>query len=145
MLILPMVFALSLVTGASDLLVTGEVSSKNHVPIVVYISRSDCTFCRSLEQEVLDPLIRSGAFAQVLFREVELDGGTKLRGFDGLEYDSEEFAQIYGARLTPTILFLDATGRELLPRIVGYQRNDYFLFYLERAIRQATQLVLSTD
>ena len=48
----------------------------------------------------------------------------------------------YNAEVTPTILFLDAQGRELLPRMSGYTKNDYYSFYLERAVGKAQRLVV---
>jgi thioredoxin-related protein len=87
-------------------------------------------------------LIKAGVFDAVMFRELRLDGAALVIGFDGTELPPQTLAVRYQAEITPTILFLDAQGKELIPRISGYTKNDYYSFYLERAIGKASRLVV---
>ena len=133
---------LGLVPTATDLQQTSAEAAASRVPILLYVSRSDCTFCRRLENEVLNPLIRSGEYEDdVLIRELAWDSATPVRGFDGVLTMPETLADAYAARLTPTLLFLDPQGREIVPRITGYPRGAYFSYYLEEAIREARRLL----
>ena len=129
---------LGLVPAAEDLEAASATAAASRVPIVLYVSRSDCSFCRRFEQEVLNPLLRSGELNdRALIRELTWDRRTPLVGFDGALVAPEDLAQSYDARLTPTLLFLDPAGREIVPRITGYPRSEFCSYYLEEAIREA--------
>lgn len=129
---------LGLVAPVADLEATSAKAAAARVPIVLYVSRSDCSFCRRFEQEVLNPLIRSGELAdRAVIRELTWDALTPVVDFDGTLVQPEALAQSYDARVTPTLLFLDPAGREVVPRITGYPRSEFFSYYLEEAIREA--------
>lgn len=129
---------LGLVQPALDMQVTGQQARQAQLPILLYVSRSDCTFCRRFETEVLNPLIRSGVVAnQVIIRELVSDSRRPITDFSGRSMAPGQLATEYEANLTPTLLFLDAEGCEIVPRITGYLASDYFSYYLETAIAQA--------
>ena len=99
-------------------------------PLVLYVSRSDCTFCRAFEQDVLGPLVKSEVFAgKVRFRELIMDKDPA----------ASALAQRLDVHVTPTLIFLDGHGREVSRRILGYNRNEFFGYYLERAVTQAIE------
>ena len=129
---------LGLVQPATDLQQTAAEARQAGLPILLYVSRSDCTFCRRFEADVFNPLIRSGEIAQqILIRELVWDLPEPVKGFSGQSVTPESIAVGYQAKLTPTLLFLDADGHELVPRITGYRESDYFSYYLEVAIANA--------
>ena len=130
----------SLVAPAGDLQRTAELARGLRVPILLYVSRSDCSFCRRFEDDVLFPLVRSGEIDQkILLRELEWDRDAPVVDFTGQHVSAEKLARRYDARLTPTLLFLDHQGNELIPRITGYQASDYASYYLEQAVDFALQ------
>lgn len=130
----------SLVTPAEHLQQTAELAGGLRVPILLYVSRSDCSFCRRFEDEVLFPLLRSGEIDQkILLRELEWDRDAPVADFSGRQVSAEELAQRYDATLTPTLLFLDPQGNELIPRMTGYLASDYASYYLEQAVDLALQ------
>ena len=101
-------------------------------------SRADCRFCRLLEQEVLKPLIRSGDYSgQFNLLPLPLDAPQGLVNFAGNEITVGELASRYQLQLTPTLVFVDDQGSELVPRLIGYQSGAYYEYYLEQAIRAA--------
>lgn len=129
---------LGLVQPAADLQQTGREAEAQTLPILLYVSRSDCSFCRRFETEVLNPLIRSGEYAdRVIVRELVWDSSSPVRGFDGKPVMPEELADAYNAKLTPTLLFLDHNGTEIVPRITGYRQTGFFSYYVEASIRDA--------
>ena len=129
---------LGMVQPAADLQQTAEEAEARTLPILLYVSRSDCSFCRRFETEVLNPLIRSGEYAdQVLVRELVWDSPNPIRGFDGKPVTPEKLADAYRAKLTPTLLFLDQDGTEIVPRITGYRQTEFFSYYVEASIREA--------
>ena len=133
---------LGLVQPATDLQRTADEAEARALPILLYVSRSDCSFCRRLETEVLNPLIRSGEYAdRVIVRELVWDSPRPVRGFDGQSVMPEELADAYDAKLTPTLLFLDHNGTEIVRRITGYRQTGYFSYYVEASIRDAAALL----
>ena len=133
---------LGLVQPATDLQQAAADAEAAGLPIVLYVSRSDCSFCRRFEEEVLNPLIRSGEFDQsAIFRELMWDAPRAIRNLSGAAILPEDLAAAYAAKVTPTVLFLDAAGREIVPRITGYPRSAFFSYYLEAAIREAGRLM----
>ena len=129
---------LGLAPMAEDLSVTGTAATNTGCPILLYVSRSDCTFCRRFEKEQLGPLMRSGEYNnKLIIRELIWDDTTPIVNFHGETTTRKALAKFYEATLTPTLLFLDGTGEEIRPRITGYRSNDYFGFYFEAAIIDA--------
>jgi len=137
---------LGLVEPAADLLQDGRDARRAQLPILVYVSRSDCTFCRRFEAEVLDPLIRSGVVAErIIIRELVWDLPEPVIDFRGRSVTPETLADAYHAKLTPTLLFLDPDGNEIVARITGYDGSDYYSYYLETAISSAAAAVMHRD
>ncbi len=107
-------------------------------PIVLYVSRTDCHFCHLLEEEILKPLLRSGEYTdKIIFRNLVLDSTEPVVDFKGKLIAPADMARILEVELTPTLLFLNSENQELLPRIVGYQRSEYYFYYLEETINNA--------
>jgi thioredoxin-related protein len=122
----------------------GEIRARN-VPLVLVVWARDCVYCRVLDQEILRPLLASGELdGRAILRKLDLDGAG-VRDFDGQPVDGWSFAGRYQARLTPTVLFLDAAGNELTERLVGISNVDFYPAYLERAIDAAGARLRAAD
>ena len=121
-----------------DLAALGRVAGRRRLPIVLLVSRSDCSYCALLKEEVLNPMMKSREYDdQALLGELMLDSVEPLRGFQG-EYElRDDLASRFDADLTPTLLFLAPDGTELAPRIRGVNTLEFFGFYLDRAIESA--------
>ena len=50
----------------------------------------------------------------------------------------------YDVAVTPTILFLNAGNQEIVRRLVGYNGNEFFSYYLEKRIEEARFRAVST-
>jgi thioredoxin-related protein len=84
-------------------------------------------------------MIRAGELdGKVILREVSLDSGYSLQGFDGAEIAGREFAARYNVFVTPTLLLLDGQGESLAEPLVGTPNLEFYAFYLHRAIETAT-------
>ena len=122
----------------SDLHEDGALADRSGLPILLLVSRERCSYCQKLKREVLDPIQLSGQYKdQVIMREILIDPGRRLKDFHGYNRQAVELARGYGVSLTPTLLFLDAKGRELTTRMVGINTLEMFSFYLDEAIAQA--------
>jgi thioredoxin-related protein len=127
-----------MVAVAHDLYDLGAQAHDRRLPILLVISQTGCPFCRQLKEEILRPMIISGEYVdKVIIREVLIDDLGPVRDFDGSKVEPGALATRYGARVTPTLLFLDHRGRELAERIVGINSLDYYGFYVDSAIHKA--------
>jgi len=95
------------------------------VPILLLVSSEHCSYCRLVEENFLGPMSGNPGYRdKVLIRRLDL-GRSVVRDFDGTSTSPRQLATRYGATLTPTVLFLNARGEEIAPRIVGIA-NEYF-------------------
>ena len=121
-----------------DLAVLGRTAERRRLPIVLLVSRSDCSYCMVIKDEVLNPMMKSGEYDdQALIVELMLDSVEPLRWFDGEHGIRDELASRFAADVTPTLLFLGPDGTELARRIRGINTPELFGFYVDRAIGTA--------
>jgi pimeloyl-ACP methyl ester carboxylesterase len=108
-------------------------------PIVILVTQSDCAYCRELRGKVLNPMIRTGELGQrVILRELSLDTGFRFKDFQGNTVAGQQFGARYDSYVTPTLLFLDANGHSLTDPIVGTGNIEFYGFYLDKKIEEAT-------
>ncbi len=122
-------------TTSLDMTTLSQLSHENGVPILLMFATENCHYCKRLETEVLGPMRLAGIDPQrVILRKVMMDKYDTLRDFKGRERNAENFAIDRGVDVVPTLQLVDATGRELVPQIVGYQTPGLYDDYLEKAI-----------
>ena len=130
------------VTMTKDLAEVAALSQQNGVPILLMFSTEDCTFCKSLEAEVLGPMRKAGIDPKrVILRKVLMDQYDTLRDFSGSKRNAESFAINRGVEIVPTLELVDANGKTLVPKIVGYQTPGLYGSYLEKAIDTSQYLL----
>ncbi len=138
--------ALSSFLAVTNLQDAGCQAAAERLPLVVYVARTDCTFCRRLESNVLQPLIAAGLLeGNAAYVQLLLDSDAAVVDFDGSVNSAQAIAAAYSATLTPTLLFLDGAGSELAPALVGYNGSDFYSSYFERRLRAARQHVPVLD
>ena len=121
-----------------DLAALSRTAQRRRLPIVLLVSRSDCSYCMVIKDEVLNPMMKSGEYDdQALIAELMLDAAEPLRWFDGEHGIRDELASRFEADVTPTLLFLGPDGTELAGRIRGINTPELFGFYVDRAIGTA--------
>ena len=131
---------------AADLAAAGRAAEGSGRALVLVFSSSDCGYCHVLDREILEPMLRSGEYdGTVLIRKVMLDPGESVRDFGGREVETHRLADRYGVFVTPTVLFVDAAGHELAPRLVGINTVELYGAYLDEAIAQAVARVRGRD
>ena len=125
---------------ATSLQDDGKQSKSTGRPLLVFVSQQGCQFCQRLRKQVLFPMIRAGELeGKVIVREIALDPGFSLQGFDGIEIAGREFAARYNVFVTPTLLFLDGQGESLVEPLVGTPNLEFYGFYLDKKIEAATE------
>ena len=121
-----------------DLAALGRTAERRRLPIVLLVSRSDCSYCMVIKDEVLNPMMKSREYDdQALIAELMLDAAEPLRWFDGEHGIRDELTSRFETDVTPTLLFLAPDGAELASRIRGINTVELFGFYVDRAIGTA--------
>lgn len=116
----------------------GQLSKQQNIPLVVFVSREACPYCRTLRKSILKPMLAAGKFEQrAILVEVDLDRTGPVTGFENSRITAQKFADYYRAGITPTLLFLDSEGREIGKRIVGISNLELYGFYLQKSIDEA--------
>ncbi|MCU7906648.1 MAG: thioredoxin fold domain-containing protein [Candidatus Thiodiazotropha sp. (ex Epidulcina cf. delphinae)] len=125
--------------SAEDLSRLASEAQQRRLPILLMVSRHHCGFCDRMKEEALQPMLLSGLYRnRILMRELSIDPGEMITNFQGKRENAVDFIRQYQVYVTPTLLFLDAEGKETAERIVGINTVDYLIFYIEEAIDEAT-------
>ena len=123
---------------ANNLSETGCTSRQQHIPVIVFVSRDACPYCRTLRDTILGPMFTANKFEhRAILVELSLDRVETLTGFDKQQMTAGAFGKRYRAEITPTLLFLDSTGREIGKRIVGISNLEFYGHYLQKSIDEA--------
>jgi len=126
------------IPSADNFAETGRLLRQQGIPAVVFVSRDACPYCRTLRNKVLKPMFAADKFEQrAILLELSLDRSTPLTDFENRQVTAKEFGESYGAEITPTLLFLDAEGREIGKRIIGISNLDLYGHYLQKSIDDA--------
>lgn len=115
---------------------------QQNMPLVVMFTLHGCTWCDFVRNSHLLPLIRERGIHVV---EVDISNSSLLmQDFDEVTVTHKTFAQKLGVKRTPTLLFFDAKGTEVAPRLVGVSSQEYYGAYLEQRIEIARQQIHPT-
>lgn len=127
-------------TLATDLAADGRLAQADNRPLVVLFSRTRCGWCDKARREHINAMAanpESGA----LFRQVDMDAGLPLIDFSGQATSHRAFVRRHAIKLTPTLMFFGADGRQLAAPIVGYRLPEFYGTLIEDAIEDSrTQL-----
>lgn len=138
--------ALRALPDARDFQADARESRAQRMPILVFYTAADCPYCAIVREDYLEPMFNGNSYrGQLLFRTVHVDDDAAVRDFNGRTRTHADFAQAQGVRLTPYIKFYDASGRELVPGLLGLTTRDFFGGYLEQAIADATAKLRSVS
>ena len=150
-MLLPLIAQQSLLASEAELKRAGNLaevarsSRQQGIPVIVFVSRDACPYCRTLRKTILDPMLAADKFEnRAILVEVSLDRVEPLTGFANKDVTAKVFAERYRAEITPTLLFLDFEGREIGKRIVGISNLELYGYYLQKSIDQAL-LVIHSD
>lgn len=101
--------------------------------LMVYFHQDGCPYCKKLvEVNFRDPRIVARTQRHFNAIDINIFGGREVTWVDGRAMPEKAFAAFMKIRATPTLVFLDASGK-VVHRIDGYLPPDEFLAALERA------------
>jgi thioredoxin-related protein len=125
------------IVATKNLAREGAQATEQRQIFLLYVSRPKCPYCAALEKEVLMPMLKnSSKMAKLHLRELSWDAAGVI-DFQGHERKASDLIEQFAIPGAPTLLFLDGSGRELAPSIVGYYSRDFYWVYFERAVAQA--------
>lgn len=121
----------------SNLQQDGRLSERTGKPIMIFYMSTSCPYCEEVRELYLEPMYRDRQYQdKLIIRMVDIDSGAYMNDFRGKLTDQISFASAEGASFTPVIKFYDASGKELVPEMLGYV-PDFYLGYLEASIRDS--------
>jgi thioredoxin-related protein len=130
----------------TDLQADGRLARDRQLPILLVFSATGCAYCQQLEDEFLKPMLISGEYTdRVIIRRLLLDIGQHAIDFDGTQRTASAIATRYKAWVTPTLVFLDGTGREVAERMTGINTPEMFGGYLDACIDTALLRIRDPD
>lgn len=116
----------------------GILQQEKGAVILLYVSAVDCPYCKKLEKEVLNSFVTNEEYLnKVILREMTWRSNEPFINFDNQTDTPVNFLKAYDIKVTPTLIFLDSSGKQLSPQIVGYSSNEFFWYYLDAAIRKS--------
>lgn len=123
------------VQESTNLQADGQLARNRQVPLLIMFAMQDCPYCVVVREEFLNPMLISGDYDnKVVIREIHTDSYLKLRDFNGKPVTSGALARRYDVSLVPTVVFVDAEGRELAKRLIGITTVDFYGGFLDEAI-----------
>ena len=110
--------------------------------IMLEMSASYCGYCKTLEEEIIKPMLRSGDYEEnVLIRRLEIDSYYTLNDIQGKPTTPSELSGKLGVFVTPTLLFLDGRGEEVSKRILGVNSLDFYGAYVDDALAEGQEKI----
>ena len=109
-------------------------------PLMLIFRASYCHYCRQLEKNELLPIIQNTTIQdRIIIRTVTLDTEHPLKDWQDKEITPKQLGKQYQVSITPTLVFVNHQGKELVEPIKGYNGSEFYGAYLGNAIAQAQQ------
>ena len=117
-----------------------QAMSENKVAIL-YMSATHCVYCMKLNRDVVNPMMGNKGYQKsILLQKLEIDLMSDIINFDGQTVSRDDLIERYNIIATPTLLFVNERGEEIAERLEGYQSEEFYWYYLDKSIEQATKL-----
>lgn len=130
------------IKSSRDLQQLGRQAAQEKKVIFLEMSASYCGYCKTLEEHIIKPMLRSGDYDHyVLFRKMDIDSHLTITDFDGNKTSPAQYAYQVNASLTPTLLFIDGRGKEVSKRIIGINTLEMYGQYVDDALLQGHQKI----
>ncbi len=116
-------------------------AKKNSKVILLEMSATYCGYCKTLEEEIIKPMLRSGDYDHVLIRKLNIDSHYPMTDLGGVKSSPFQLSSKMGVYVTPTLLFLDGDGNEVSERIIGVNTLEMYGGYVDNALQQGLQSI----
>jgi len=137
--------ASAVIETVNDMRVLKQQAESSDLPVLLLFTAEECIYCEAIKSNFLGPMNQSGEYAsKILIRQLYIDDYTYIRNEKGELINADQIAMKYDVAVTPTIVFIDANGKELTERVVGITSIDYFDQLLSARISQAQKVVTAS-
>lgn len=117
-----------------------EQARRERKPIVLFFSQPGCQWCHQVRNSYLAPLLRDLApVEQPVIREADITDQSVVVGFGGQQTSASAMAGEFRIRFTPTIVFLDSSGTELVRPLIGGDTTGLYGGLLDNALAESRQ------
>jgi thioredoxin-related protein len=120
----------------ADLRSSAQAAQRKNEPLVILLSLPGCPWCELLRRNYLLPMRSEGLQA---FQWNVQDRQQRIINFQGEPSTGAQLSKSYAYQTTPTVLFLNAQGDEIAPRIEGVASVDLIGAVLDERIAQARE------
>lgn len=126
--------------AAVDLRTDGLQAKREHKPIIIFFSLPECHYCHVVRENYLIPMLRDASAKQrPIIREIDMTDKNKVVGFDGKNITRSAIVKNMHVRVAPTLVFLDAEGKQLTEPLIGGDTVGFYDAYLQKTLNEATQ------
>ena len=116
----------------SDFQKIGLEMKEKSLGLVLMLHAEFCPYCALMENDILSPMVKSGDYdKKVLIRKLQIDEARDIKDFSGKVVEPSDLSGRYGATLTPTLVFLDYQGNQVIDNMVGINTVELFGAYLD--------------
>jgi thioredoxin-related protein len=120
---------------------SAQAAAMKGEPLVVLVSLPGCPYCELVRRNYLIPMRLNDGLHAV---QVDVtDRRNKVLDFAGQTSTGYALSRAWRTQVTPTVLFFDAQGTEIAPRIEGVAVVDFFGSYLEERLNSARERLRS--
>lgn len=114
--------------------------------LVLMLHAEHCSYCTQMDEEILSPMVLSGEYdKRIYIRKLQIDEARDVIDFSGKTVEPSDISLHYNAMLTPTLVFLNHEGKEMVKQMVGINTIELFGAYLDNEIDDMMKLILSTE
>jgi thioredoxin-related protein len=131
----------SLLPLPSDLAQASRAAAQGGQPLVLMVSLPGCPWCELLRRNYLTPLRAEGLPA---FEFMVGDRSSAMRDFQGKSTLPAALASQWKVSITPTVLFFNAQGQEIAPRIEGVASADFIGAVIDERLASSRERILAT-
>lgn len=126
----------------SDFQKLGQLMKEKSLGLVLMLHAKHCPYCALMENEILSPMVKSGEYDQkILLRKLQIDKTRDIKDFSGAIIEPSDISERYGATLTPTLVFLDSNGKQIIKKMIGINTVELFGAYLDIEIDKLVGII----
>ena len=119
----------------ADFAALSKQMNQENKGLMLMLHAKGCSYCERLEEDLIRPMAISGEYDdRYIIRKFRIDSGVPVVDFSGQKIDPETLGRRYDGQLTPTLVFLDANGKERAEKIIGYNVPSLFGGYVENQL-----------
>jgi thioredoxin-related protein len=128
----------TLLPWPANLRTAGHEAQGRGEPLVLMVSLPGCPWCELLRRNYLTPMRAEGMAA---FEFMITERKQRIADFQGQSITPAAWSEARKISITPTLLFFNAQGQEIAPRIEGVASADFIGAILDERLTTARERI----